>query len=249
MVEAGEVGLQIHPHGYIQTLPALGAYVGADIVAGVLATGVVREDRLRVFVDVGTNGEIVLGSAQRALATAAPAGPAFEGSQIKCGMRATVGAIEGVQLSDRIELQVIGGDVPPEGICGSGLVDVVAQLLLAGLMDHSGRLKLRTRSSPSAYTPGRGRRSRCCPTVSARWRSSCRRVSNTWSFRDGRISTTRSSRCSGSRFSKESGEHDRARHLRRPGARGERHRRPARLGRRHLWGVGAVASLSVPHRR
>jgi uncharacterized 2Fe-2S/4Fe-4S cluster protein (DUF4445 family) len=141
-VESSEVGLHIHPHGYVQTLPALGAYVGADIVAGVLATGVVREDRLRVFVDVGTNGEIVLGSAQRALATAAPAGPAFEGSQIRCGMRATVGAIEGVQLGERVELQVIGGDVPPEGICGSGLVDVVAQLLLAGLLDHSGRLKL-----------------------------------------------------------------------------------------------------------
>jgi uncharacterized 2Fe-2S/4Fe-4S cluster protein (DUF4445 family) len=142
-VPASDMGLDIHPHGYVQTLPALGAYVGADIVAGVLATGVVREDRLRVFVDVGTNGEIVLGSASRALATAAPAGPAFEGSQIKCGMRATVGAIEGVQLSDRVELQVIGGDVPAEGICGSGLVDVVAQLLLAGLLERSGRLRLR----------------------------------------------------------------------------------------------------------
>ncbi len=141
-VEAREIGLRIHPQGFVQTLPALGAYVGADIVAGVLATGVVREDRLRVFVDVGTNGEIVLGSAQRALATAAPAGPAFEGSQIKCGMRATVGAIEGVTLGDRVELQVIGGDVRPEGICGSGLVDTVAQLLLCGLLDHSGRLKL-----------------------------------------------------------------------------------------------------------
>ena len=140
-VDAGELGLHIHPHGYVQTLPALGAYVGADIVGGVLATGVVREDKLRVFVDVGTNGEIVLGSAQRALATAAPAGPAFEGSQIKCGMRATVGAIEGVQLGDRVELQIIGGDVPAEGLCGSGLVDAVAQLLLAGLLDHSGRLK------------------------------------------------------------------------------------------------------------
>ena len=140
-VEAREVGLGIHPHGYVQTLPALGAYVGADIVAGVLATGVVREDRVRVFVDVGTNGEIVLGSAQRALATAAPAGPAFEGSQIKCGMRATVGAIEGVTLSERVELQVIGGDVAPEGICGSGLVDAVAQLLVVGLLDHSGRLR------------------------------------------------------------------------------------------------------------
>jgi uncharacterized 2Fe-2S/4Fe-4S cluster protein (DUF4445 family) len=140
-VEAREVGLRIHPHGFVQTLPALGAYVGADIVAGVLATGVVREDRLRVFVDVGTNGEIVIGSAQRALATAAPAGPAFEGSQIRCGMRATAGAIEGVALGDRVELQVIGGDVPPQGICGSGLVDAAAQLLLAGLIEPSGRFK------------------------------------------------------------------------------------------------------------
>jgi uncharacterized 2Fe-2S/4Fe-4S cluster protein (DUF4445 family) len=140
-VATREVGLNIHPNGFIQTLPALGAYVGADIVAGVLATSIVREEKMRVFVDVGTNGEIVLGNAQRALATAAPAGPAFEGSQIRCGMRATDGAIEGVQLSDKIELQVIGGDVPATGICGSGLVDAVAQLLLVGLLDHSGRMK------------------------------------------------------------------------------------------------------------
>ena len=140
-VAANEVGLRIHPHGFIQTLPAIGGYVGADIVAGVLATGIAREDKLRVFVDVGTNGEIVLGSAQRALGTAAPAGPAFEGSQIKCGMRATDGAIEGVHLGDTVELQVIGGDIPPLGICGSGLVDVVAQMLLSGLLDHSGRMR------------------------------------------------------------------------------------------------------------
>jgi uncharacterized 2Fe-2S/4Fe-4S cluster protein (DUF4445 family) len=139
-VPAREVGLRIHPGGYVQTLPALGAYVGADIVSGVLATGIAREDKMRVFVDVGTNGEIVIGSSQRTLATAAPAGPAFEGSQIKCGMRATDGAIEGVQLSDRVELQVIGGDVPAQGLCGSGLVDAVAQLLNVGLLDHSGRM-------------------------------------------------------------------------------------------------------------
>src|SRR5438067_2164469 len=142
-VPAAEVGLDIHPHGYLQTLPALGAYVGADIVAGVLATGVARDPKVRVFVDVGPNGEIVIGSAQRSLATAAPAGPAFEGSQIKCGMRATEGAIEGVTLSDRVELQVIGGDVKPVGLCGSGLVDVVAQLLVTGLLDHSGRMRSR----------------------------------------------------------------------------------------------------------
>jgi uncharacterized 2Fe-2S/4Fe-4S cluster protein (DUF4445 family) len=140
-VPAAEVGLNIHPHGYVQTLPALGAYVGADILAGVLATNIARDEKLRVFVDVGTNGEIVIGNAERTLATAAPAGPAFEGSQIKCGMRATEGAIEGVQLGDMVELQVIGGDVKPVGICGSGLVDAVAQMLLAGILDHSGRMK------------------------------------------------------------------------------------------------------------
>ena len=138
-----EVGLNIHPGGYVQTLPVIGAYVGADIVAGVVATGLAREDKLRVFVDVGTNGEIVLGSVKRVLCTAAPAGPAFEGSQIRCGMRATDGAIEGVTLSDHVELQVIGGDIPPKGICGSGLVDTVAQLRLVGLLDAGGKMRSR----------------------------------------------------------------------------------------------------------
>ena len=138
-----EVGLDIHPGGYVQTLPVIGAYVGADIVAGVVATGLAREDKLRVFVDVGTNGEIVLGSVKRVLCTAAPAGPAFEGSQIRCGMRATDGAIEGVTLSDHVELQVIGGDITPKGICGSGLVDTVAQLRLVGLLDAGGKMRSR----------------------------------------------------------------------------------------------------------
>ena len=140
---AREVGLDIHPGGYIQTLPVIGAYVGADIVAGVVATGLAREEKLRLFVDVGTNGEIVLGSNKRVLCTAAPAGPAFEGSQIRCGMRASDGAIEGVTLSDHVELQVIGGDLVPRGICGSGLVDTVAQLRLAGLLDAGGKMRSR----------------------------------------------------------------------------------------------------------
>jgi uncharacterized 2Fe-2S/4Fe-4S cluster protein (DUF4445 family) len=140
---ARDIGLDIHPGGYVQTLPVIGAYVGADIVAGVIATGLAREDKLRVFVDVGTNGEIVLGSVKRVLCTAAPAGPAFEGSQIRCGMRATDGAIEGVTLTDRVELQVIGGDIQPKGICGSGLVDTVAQLRLAGLLDAGGKMRSR----------------------------------------------------------------------------------------------------------
>ena len=138
-----DVGIDIHPAGYVQTLPVIGAYVGADIVAGIMATGLAREDKMRVFVDVGTNGEIGLGSVKRVLCTAAPAGPAFEGSQIRCGMRATEGAIEGVTLTDHVELQVIGGDIVPRGICGSGLVDTVAQLRLAGLLDVGGKMRSR----------------------------------------------------------------------------------------------------------
>ena len=92
---ASDIGLRLHPQARLSTLPHLGAYVGADIVAGVLATGIGREkdEKLRLYIDVGTNGEIVLGAARRTLATSAPAGPAFEGAQIRCGMRASDGAI------------------------------------------------------------------------------------------------------------------------------------------------------------
>jgi uncharacterized 2Fe-2S/4Fe-4S cluster protein (DUF4445 family) len=140
---AAALGVDIHPEGRIQILPSLGAYVGADIVAGIQATGLTREPELRLFVDVGTNGEIVLGNAERVLASAAPAGPTFEGGHVKHGMRAADGAIEGVVLDGgEVRLQVIG-DVAPIGLCGSGLIDAVAQLRLAGLLDASGRLARR----------------------------------------------------------------------------------------------------------
>ena len=112
--------------------PSLGAYVGGDIVAGMLASGLTRDRRLRLFIDVGTNSEIALGSVERVVATAAPAGPAFEAAQIRCGMRAADGAIEGLKIvEDEIELEVIG-DCEPVGMCGSGLVDAVAELCHAG---------------------------------------------------------------------------------------------------------------------
>ncbi len=140
---ATALGVDIHPEGRIQILPSLGAYVGADIVAGIQATALTREPELRLFVDVGTNGEIVLGNAERVLASAAPAGPTFEGGHVKHGMRAAVGAIEGVVLDGaEVRLQVIG-DAAPIGICGSGLIDAVAQLRLAGLLDATGRLARR----------------------------------------------------------------------------------------------------------
>jgi uncharacterized 2Fe-2S/4Fe-4S cluster protein (DUF4445 family) len=136
---AAELGLELHPHAQATVFPALGAYVGGDIVAGLLATGVTRDRRLRLLIDVGTNCEVVLGSADGVVCTAAPAGPAFEAAQIACGMRAAEGAIEVVRLRDgAVELDVIG-DAEPAGICGSGLVDAAAELVRVGLLDSSGR--------------------------------------------------------------------------------------------------------------
>ena len=122
-LQASDLGLALHPRATAYLFPALGAYVGGDIVAGILATGMTRDRRLRLFIDVGTNCEIVLGSAERVLTTAAPAGPAFEAAQIKCGMRAADGAIETVLIDDgELKLGVIG-EVEAQGLCGSGLVD------------------------------------------------------------------------------------------------------------------------------
>ena len=138
-IRAADFGVTVHPRAPAFVFPSLGAYVGGDIVAGMLATGLTRDRRLRLFIDVGTNSEIALGSVDRVLATAAPAGPAFEAAQIRCGMRAAEGAIEGVSIGDDgLELEVIG-DTEPVGICGSGLVDAVAELVRTGLLDHSGR--------------------------------------------------------------------------------------------------------------
>ncbi len=145
-VLATEVGLTLHPRARVFFFPALGAYVGGDIVAGMLATGMDRDKRTRLFIDVGTNCEIVLSDGDTILSTAAPAGPAFEGGAIRCGMRAADGAIEVVRLdpaaaegTPAVTLGVIG-DVEPRGLCGSGLVDAVAELVRVGLLDRTGRL-------------------------------------------------------------------------------------------------------------
>ncbi|HYO32229.1 MAG TPA: ASKHA domain-containing protein [Nocardioidaceae bacterium] len=137
---ATDLGVHVHPRARAGILPALGAYVGGDIVAGMLASGMDRDKRLRLFIDVGTNCEIVLGDGERIVSTAAPAGPAFEGGAIRCGMRAADGAIETVKVTeDDVTCGVIG-DVVAEGLCGSGLVDAVAELARVGLLDESGRL-------------------------------------------------------------------------------------------------------------
>ena len=140
-VLAADVGLAgaVHPRARAVVFPSFGAYVGGDITAGLMASGMDRDARVRLFIDIGTNCEIVLGNRDWLLATAAPAGPAFEGAAIRCGMRAADGAIEVVTITaDDLSLKVIG-DAEPQGLCGSGLVDAVTGLVRTGLLDESGR--------------------------------------------------------------------------------------------------------------
>jgi uncharacterized 2Fe-2S/4Fe-4S cluster protein (DUF4445 family) len=141
-VPALEIGLPFGPHTRCCTLPHLGAYAGADLVAGALATNLLRlsDDKVRLYIDLGTNTEMVLGSSHWAIATSAPAGPAFEGAQIQCGMRATEGAIDDVRIDGEVHYHVIGGGERPAGICGSGLISAVAALRASGRLDASGRL-------------------------------------------------------------------------------------------------------------
>src|SRR5215831_760139 len=138
-VLAADLGVAVHPRARAVLFPSFGAYVGGDITAGLLAAGMDRDRRTRLFIDIGTNCEIVLGNRDWLVGTAAPAGPAFEGAAIRCGMRASDGAIEVVTMApDGLSLKVIG-DVAPAGMCGSGLVDAVAGLVSTGLLDSSGR--------------------------------------------------------------------------------------------------------------
>ena len=151
-----DLGVLAHPRARAFVFPAFGAYVGGDITAGLLASGMDRDSRVRLFVDIGTNCEIVLGNRDWLLATAAPAGPAFEGAAIRCGMRAAEGAIEVVTMTpETLDVKVIG-DVPPLGLCGSGLVDAVTGLVKLGLLDESGRLV--SAAEAAAKAPGLARR-------------------------------------------------------------------------------------------
>lgn len=139
-----QVGLNVHPHATVDCLPSVASYVGADITAGALASGLERADELTLFIDVGTNGETVLGTKEWMITCACSAGPAFEGAGVVDGMRATTGAIEEVWIhSDTFEptYRVIG-ESKPKGICGSGLISLLAELFVTGVIDRSGNVKL-----------------------------------------------------------------------------------------------------------
>jgi uncharacterized 2Fe-2S/4Fe-4S cluster protein (DUF4445 family) len=139
LAPARELSLPIHHRGTAYVFPVVGGFVGGDVVAGLLATHLEAQPQPALMVDVGTNGEMVLACDGRLWAASAAAGPAFEGARISCGMRAARGAIEQVSFDGDVRCGVIGGG-PPIGLCGSGLIDVVAELLNHAIVSPEGRL-------------------------------------------------------------------------------------------------------------
>jgi uncharacterized 2Fe-2S/4Fe-4S cluster protein (DUF4445 family) len=144
VVSGKELLLRVNPNAAVCFLPIVAGFVGADTMAVILATRIYDSVDVRVAVDIGTNGEVVMGSRQKLIACSAPAGPALEGAQIKHGMRGAVGAIEEVEIGEDVVCGVIG-NVPPIGICGSGLIDAVAKMLDAKVLDPSGLLRVEER--------------------------------------------------------------------------------------------------------
>jgi len=142
LVSAKELDLNLNPAAVIDCLPGIASYVGGDITAGVLSSGMYATDKLTLFLDVGTNGEIVLGNQDWLVSCACSAGPAFEGAGVVDGMRATEGAIEEVWVNStnyEPTVRIIGGG-KAKGICGSGLISLLAELFLAGVIDKAGNI-------------------------------------------------------------------------------------------------------------
>ena len=138
VVPSSELPLKAAPNAQVCLLPIVAGFVGADTMACVLATRIFESVEIRALVDIGTNGEVVMGGKGRLMACSAPAGPALEGAQIRHGMRGAMGAIERIHIKDDITCTVIG-DTPAIGICGSGLIDACAELVKCGVMETSGR--------------------------------------------------------------------------------------------------------------
>lgn len=134
-----DLELDICKQGRVVILPMISSYVGADTVAAILSCGLHRSSKIVLLIDIGTNGEIALGNSDGILACSTAAGPAFEGASIECGLGGVFGAINRVYIGEDIDYTTIGG-VSPKGICGSGIVDAVAQMLRSGLLDKTGRL-------------------------------------------------------------------------------------------------------------
>ncbi len=140
-INSDDIGIESLPHTRCYIFPNIAGFVGGDTVGAILTSGMLRSKRITLLIDIGTNGEIVLGSKEGACSVSCAAGPAFEGIHISCGMPAYSGAIEGVDIkAGNIRLNVLGNG-NPEGLCGSGLIDTLAQLLKLGIIDKKGKLK------------------------------------------------------------------------------------------------------------
>ncbi len=140
-VFAKDVGIDINPRGILRVMASVASYVGGDTVAGVLACGLSDKPETTCLIDVGTNGEIVVGNNQWMLCCSASAGPAFEGGDTKCGMRATRGAIQKVEINNGVVTYETISKVKPRGICGSGLVDLIYELAKNGIVDIDGKFR------------------------------------------------------------------------------------------------------------
>jgi uncharacterized 2Fe-2S/4Fe-4S cluster protein (DUF4445 family) len=157
-VQAKHLGIEVGEHTYTYTFPCVSSYIGGDIVAGVLVSAMAEHKKVSLFMDIGTNGEIVLGNKEWLLSASCSAGPAFEGGGIQFGMRASRGAIERVRINPSTFEPMIFtvAKTKPAGICGSGLIDIVAGLFETGLIDQKGRFKkhaetTRVRKGPDGY--------------------------------------------------------------------------------------------------
>ncbi|HAR99113.1 MAG TPA: metal-binding protein, partial [Syntrophus sp. (in: bacteria)] len=158
VVPTRRLRLKAPAHARLLVLPNIASYVGSDITAAILATDMDRPRGIRLLIDLGTNGEIVLAQGLRRVTCSTAAGPAFEGAGVRQGMRAEAGAISAVRIGDDVRLSVVGGGAP-RGICGSGLVDAVAELARIGIIDRGGRL-CRAESCPAGIPRALARRLR-----------------------------------------------------------------------------------------
>jgi len=139
LISAGEIGLDIHPLAPVYCLPSIGSYLGGDVIGGILVSGMHKQPEISLFVDIGTNGEIVMGNEDWLVACAGAAGPALEGGVTTFGMRAEPGAVDHVSIdpeTGQVKYTTVA-DMPARGICGSGLVDTLAELFLDGVLDRN----------------------------------------------------------------------------------------------------------------
>lgn len=151
-IKAKRLGIEINSDGMVFVFPNIAGFVGGDTVAVILAAQMHKDKRIRLAIDIGTNGEIVIGNESRLVSASTAAGPAFEGARISQGMRASSGAIEKVVIDEDVHINVLG-NAAPRGICGTGLIDAVAQMLERGMIDETGRILSRA-SLEGKISPG-----------------------------------------------------------------------------------------------